>query len=294
MSKQQLFLLVFMVGLCLAALPGIMIGTPESSVDDSQGDESQLKELTAGIRRKLPDTELELEPTSEKEKEKIIFARKININEAEIDQLQEIPGVGSNTARRIINFRESGGTFYRLEDLDKIKLIGEKTVEDLRPHVTVGSEYKEKSPAAPGKVGGKIDVNEADASRLTELTGVGAVTAKNIISYRKKHGGFASLENLKNVRGIGPKTLADMRDKIEISGASNIRPSRQISSGGKINVNRASAEELKKLPGIGAAYAERIVEYRNQHGDFTSLDELTNVSGIGPVTVSKLKEEAEL
>lgn len=61
---------------------------------------------------------------------------------------------------------------------------------------------------------------------------------------------------------------------------------------GKINVNTATAEELTMLPGIGKETAERIIEYRTKYGVFFSLDELSNVKGIGENTVIKLKPYA--
>ena len=50
---------------------------------------------------------------------------------------------------------------------------------------------------------------------------------------------------------------------------------------GKININKASVDELKLLPGIGETLAERIIAYRNEHGDFQSVEEIKNVNGIG-------------
>lgn len=58
---------------------------------------------------------------------------------------------------------------------------------------------------------------------------------------------------------------------------------------GSIAVNAATREDLMRLPGIGPAYAERIVVYRAEHGPFRTLDELQNVKGIGPKTLARLR-----
>lgn len=52
----------------------------------------------------------------------------------------------------------------------------------------------------------------------------------------------------------------------------------------KLNINKASAEELTQLNGIGATYAERIVQYREAHGAFAHAEDITKVPGIGPKT----------
>jgi competence protein ComEA len=56
-----------------------------------------------------------------------------------------------------------------------------------------------------------------------------------------------------------------------------------------ININTASIPELESLPGIGPEKAENIVVYRNEHGPFERIEEIENVSGIGPVTFEKIK-----
>ena len=50
---------------------------------------------------------------------------------------------------------------------------------------------------------------------------------------------------------------------------------------GSINVNRATSQELQRLPGVGAAFADRIVLYRKEHGRFASVEDLLNVNGFG-------------
>ena len=61
---------------------------------------------------------------------------------------------------------------------------------------------------------------------------------------------------------------------------------------GTVNINTASASELEKLPGIGPALAQRIVEYRDSHGPFASVDALTDVPGIGKAKLEALREQA--
>lgn len=59
---------------------------------------------------------------------------------------------------------------------------------------------------------------------------------------------------------------------------------------GKININTATEEDFTKLPGIGPSKARAIIEYREQHGKFKTIEDLKNVSGIGEKTFEKLKE----
>ena len=62
-------------------------------------------------------------------------------------------------------------------------------------------------------------------------------------------------------------------------------------SGGLLNINSASATELETLSGIGEVLAATIVEYREQNGPFASVDELMDVSGIGPATLDEIRDQ---
>ena len=62
------------------------------------------------------------------------------------------------------------------------------------------------------------------------------------------------------------------------------------SDDGKININRADSDELEKIPGVGPATAKKIIEYRTNNGNFSSIEEIKNVSGIGEKTYESMKE----
>ncbi|MEW6661318.1 MAG: helix-hairpin-helix domain-containing protein [Bacillota bacterium] len=59
---------------------------------------------------------------------------------------------------------------------------------------------------------------------------------------------------------------------------------------GLININTATLEQLKNLPGIGPALAQRIIDYRNSKGPFRDIKDITNVSGIGEAKYNQVKE----
>lgn len=92
----------------------------------------------------------------------------------------------------------------------------------------------------------------------------------------------------------------ELRDQQHIhvpaQGEARATAGERSSSGGELggvstplDLNSATAAELETLPGIGPALAGRIVAYREEHGPFTSVEDLLQVSGIGPATLERLR-----
>lgn len=160
-----------------------------------------------------------------------------------------------------------------------------------------------------------VNINTATIEELQTLPGIGPAKARAIIEYRNKKL-FSKPEELMNVSGIGQKTYDKLKDRITVGHSTDntantptqentaekdntitntksqqttaISNNRNVNS--KININIASIEELQKLPGIGPAKAQAIVDYRRSNGGFKTIEEIKNVKGIGEKTYEQLKE----
>ena len=179
-----------------------------------------------------------------------------------------------------------GGPLFTPDSTDVLPALAEAVAEER------SDQERRSKPLGPEE---RLDPNTASEADLDRLPGVGAATARAIILERTSNGGFHSLDDLVRVRGIGPATIERIRPHVEISGiptalrrrrpADGIRPTGNT---GLIDINRADSAALLRLSGIGPSLAGRIIEYRNQHGPFRRTEDLLNVRGIGPVTMSKL------
>lgn len=146
----------------------------------------------------------------------------------------------------------------------------------------------------------RIDLNRADRAELLQLPGVGDGLADRI-NDRRREGGFASVDELRRVRGVGPATLERLRPWVEAT--TQDRPHSEATSTSApptrtsrkeetltvpIDVNHASADELQRLPGVGPKMAQRILDERAR-APFRSVEDLRRVSGIGPKTLERLR-----
>ncbi len=162
----------------------------------------------------------------------------------------------------------------------------------------------------------RIDLNRAPRAELLQIPGVGPAMADRIEEYRREHGGFRSVEDLSRVHGIGPATLARIRPwvcvtdeevaeepppvpqrksaRTQMATASADDPPRPTARkkddalAEPIDINRATREELQRLPGIGPTLSQRIIDTRAK-APFKTVDDLRRVPGIGVKTLEKLR-----
>jgi len=118
-------------------------------------------------------------------------------------------------ARLDLALRRAGGP-NRAADLAAVNLAakvadGQQVVVPRR-----GSAAGAAAVGAAADDSGPVSLNTATAEQLDELEGVGPATAEKILEWRKQHGGFSSVDDLKQISGIGPKRFEALKDKVRI------------------------------------------------------------------------------
>lgn len=92
--------------------------------------------------------------------------------------------------------------------------LARPVVDGEQVHVPLPGEEPPVPPAGGAVEPGPIDLNRADAAQLEELPGVGPVLAERIVEWRTENGGFTSVDDLAQVRGIGPSLLEQVRELV--------------------------------------------------------------------------------
>lgn len=169
----------------------------------------------------------------------------IDLNRASSVQLQRISGIGAAKAAAIIAYRESHGGFKNVDELIRVKGFGEKTLEKLRPYITVGAGAIHDDVAlqsdltqevsSPGDIvvpaesldqardrqtlgqatSAIININQAGFEELQKIRGIGPKLAQLIMEYRRRKP-FSHPDQLKQIKGIGPTTYEKMKNQIRV------------------------------------------------------------------------------
>ena len=203
---------------------------------------------------------------------------KVDLNKASLEDLMALPGVGEVTAKKII----AGRPYKAIADLSGAGL-GDALIEKLTPLVMIAKAApdKEKPAAKPGKP----DVNAATLDELMALPGVGEAYGKKIIAGRpyKAIGDLskaglpdALIEKLTPLVTVGGKGAGDA--------AAPVSDPKLVAEAKKTSLNHGSLAQLVELPGVGDAYAQKIVDGR----PWKSVDDLTK-TGLAAAAVAKLK-----
>ena len=113
---------------------------------------------------------------------------------------------------RILDAVAAAGGFTATADQTQLNLA--QTVEDGQQIVVPPQGVAPAVATGAVAVGGKVDLNTADATALETLDGIGPALAQRILAYRTAHGSFRTVNDLQNVTGIGPKKFAAIKANV--------------------------------------------------------------------------------
>jgi len=200
-------------------------------------------------------------------------------------------GVKEKTVHTIKNYLSKGGAFRKREDLQKIYGLSQQQYDQLAPYVKIRtsagdhnsiSNEREKENAfdatrTPAHLTA-VDINISDTTQLISLPGIGSKLAKRIIGFRDKLGGFYSVDQVGETYGLQDSVFQKIKKYLQCNDISVKR----------ININTATKDELKMHPYIRWNIANAIIEYRNQHGQFTSVEDLKKINAVDKETLNKI------
>jgi competence protein ComEA len=187
-------------------------------------------------------------------------------------------GIREKTINTIQNYLAKGGRFRQPEDISKIWGMSSYDANRLLPYIKIAQpDYAHKNfdqpqfdkPVYEKKMYSPtvIDINTADTAALIALPGIGSKLSQRIISFREKLGGFFSVEQVGETFGLPDTVFQKIKSRLTLV-KSEIK---------KINLNTATTDELKTHPYIRYSLANAIIQYRTQHGNFSSVNDIRKI-----------------
>lgn len=199
-------------------------------------------------------------------------------------------GLDKNTVKNVLKYREKGGKFYKKEDLKRIygfsdldylrienyiQIADNHTVTNYNSITNVQNDLKKNETI---KIPSIIDVNKATSEEWLQLRGIGATFAARIIEQREKLGGFASLDQLKEIHGLPDSTFRNITPYLKFS--TNIYR--------KISVNKANSETITH-PYLTRKQVDVIARFRLNHGSYKNIEDLKKTGVLTNEALEKLK-----
>lgn len=206
-------------------------------------------------------------------------------NTATIQEWQKL-GFSPKIAERIQKYVAKGGKFRQKSDLKKIFGFPERAYNQLEAYIQLPDKYERKytSPNPFATEGKKkeivpFELNEANTEQLKQIKGIGETLSERIIEFRDRLGGFSNTSQLKDIYGLKPEIIDKLLQHSSLTPAA-IQ---------KININTAKFEALKSHPYIKYKLAKILINYREQHGKYKSIDDLAKIKAINDEKLNKLK-----
>lgn len=172
-------------------------------------------------------------------------------------------GMPERIANTIKNFESAGGSFKFKEDLKRIYGIDDDMYATLEPYIDLSSTDNFKREAKSKDLT-MIDLNTADKSELRSLNGIGPHFSKKIVEYRKKLGGYISVDQIMDIHGMGKERFEMIQEYMFIKDTTI----------NKIPINKAGISEMVKHPYFNWNLANNIIQLRKQHGLFKEIEDI--------------------
>jgi competence protein ComEA len=184
-------------------------------------------------------------------------------------------GIKPWVIKAIINYRNAGGKFRQPSDLQKIYSLKEEDYRRIETFIAikeVDNQAKKRDTVYPARYKKPADlileINGADSSALTLLSGIGPSFASRIVKYRKRLGGFTNKTQLLEVFGMDSEKYRVFEKQIIVDSTKVER----------VDVNNVTFKNLMKHPYFEYHIVKSIVEYRQKNGGFSSVAELKAVN----------------
>ena len=216
--------------------------------------------------------------SSKKEKSKITYFN-FDPNTISKEQWEKL-GFKDWQIKTIFNYKEKGGSWKTKADVKKIYGLSETDYYKLEPFILLPNEISKSETSATKKdYTKKVNINTANAKELTNLKGINSEKyAEIIVKYRTELGGFVKKEQLKEVWNLKIETYNEFVNQLELG---VVLPQ-------QLNLNKATAEELKVHPYIDWNIAKAIIAYKKSHGSYKDVHDIKQIHLITDEIYSKI------